>query len=258
MSGTITLGGKTLASHSNDTDEITLNVGNTSLKNDYVKLPTYSLDPAGVSGAMYFNSTSRLVRLYDGNEWVNVQEDLSPFSTYNTSSMAHSEINTQEAGSTKITTYGDPAWSVFTASSTSDFGAHDGHEGSPADWPAYIAIDFGEGIRKAVNRLDIVVHGNSFGYFELQGSNDAGSGAFYNSGTWTSLPFITSNNSQNNQNAGGQSSGYSDGTRLTFQYNNNSTYRYYRLWIKDVSQPAESLGTRVDGWAIYYWELYRV
>ena len=182
---------------------------------------------------------------------------LAPFSTVNAQSMPHTQVNTQGAGSTKITSYGASAWSKFDAVSSNDFGGHDGHDGNPADYPAYVSVYLGE-VRKAVNRLNIVVHGNSFGFFELQGSNNAGTSGTYNSGQWTSLPFVTSNNSSNNQNAGGQGSGLSDGTVLTFQYDNNIAYQSYRLWIKDNSIPSESVGTRYQGWATYYWELYRV
>lgn len=182
--------------------------------------------------------------------------DLSAFSTFNTSSMSHSQVNTQGQGSTKITANGASAWSVFDKASSNDFGGHDGHNGSPDDYPAYIAIDFAE--KKPVNRLKIHVHANSFGHFELQGSNNAGTGSFHNSGTWSSLTFSTSDNSSNNQNAGGASSGITEANALTFEYNNDTAYRYYRLWIKDNSQPSESIGTRYSGWASYYWELYRV
>jgi hypothetical protein len=181
---------------------------------------------------------------------------LAPFSTVNAQSMPHTQVNTQGAGSTKISSYGASAWSKFDAANSNDFGGHDGHDGNPVDYPAYVSVYLGE-VRKAVNRLNIVVHSNSFGYFALQGSNNAGTSGTYNSGQWTTLPFITSNNSQNNENAGGQASGYSDTTVLTFQYDNNIPYQSYRLWIKDSSQPDESLGTRYTGWATYYWELYR-
>src|SRR6056300_574941 len=253
MAGTLKVGGKVLATHNSETDEVSLVV-----KGGLI-IPSHSSNPTSSNlSELYFNTEYNNLKIFTSTGWNDVFNDLSSFSRFNTSSMAHSTINTQEAGSTKITTYGASAWSVIDSSSTSQFGAHDGHDGSPADWPAYIAIDFGAGIKKPINRLDIVIHGNSFGYFELQGSNDAGTGTFYDSGTWTSLTFVTSNNSQNNQNAGGSGSGYSDGTRLTFQYNNNQNYRYYRFWIKDNSTPSQSIGTKLDGWAIYYWELYRV
>jgi hypothetical protein len=182
---------------------------------------------------------------------------LAPFSTVNTQSMPHTQVNTQGAGSTKISTYGASAWSKFDASSSNDFGGHDGHDGTPADFPAYVSVYLGTQ-RYAVNRLDLTLHGNSFGYFVLQGSNDADTSGTYNSGTWTTLQFVTSNNSQNNENAGGGGSGYADGTVLTFEYNNNIPYKSYRMEIKDISTPSQSLGTTHNGWAMYYWELYRV
>ena len=179
--------------------------------------------------------------------------NLDPFGVFNTSSMPHSEVNTQEMGSNKISGNGASAWSIFNKNN-SMFGGHDGHDGA-SDYPAYIAIDLGE--VKPINRLNIHIHQNSFGYFELQGSNNAGSGTFYNAGTWTSLPFSTSSLAQGNQNAGGASSALGEGTSLVYQYNNDTAYRYYRLKILDNSKQTESVGTRQSGWAIYYWELYR-
>lgn len=234
---------------------LTLDGSVVSLSGDYLRIPLADSDPTGAEGAMYFDTDTKATRIHNGTAWQNMALDLSPFSTFNTSSMSHSQVNTQGAGSTKITNNGASAWSVFSKASSADFGGHDGHNGSPDDYPAYIAIDFGQS--KAVNRLKIFLHANSFGYFDLEGSNDAGSGSFHNSGNWIALTFTTSNNSSNNQNAGGTGSGLSEGSSLTFEYNNNVPYRYYRMKIKDNSRPAQTLGTSYGGWASYYWELYR-
>jgi hypothetical protein len=237
-----------------------LNTNMTSVQNvvhsDRIRLQTHTTEPSNPSaGDMYYH-TGLGLKMYDGSGWTIVGVDLSPFSNIVTTSMPHSCVNTTEAGSGAITTYGCAAISQPSYSS-GEFGMHDGHEGAPADWPAYGAVYIGSA--KPVNRMDLTVHNNSMGHFELQGSNDAStSGTFYNTGTWTSLPFVTSNNSQGNQNGGGQSSGYSDGHVLTFEYNNNTPYTHYRIWIKDGSKPAEAVGTRYVGWADYYWRLYRV
>jgi hypothetical protein len=219
-----------------------------------VRLASLASDPTGVTGGMYFNTASGAVKVYDGSAWDQIQA-LTPFSTMNSRYQPHTQVNTQGAGSSKISTYNATAWSEFNSAGSTQFGGHDGHDGSPADYPAYVAVYLGG--RHAVNRLNLVLHSNSYGFFELQGSNNSGTGGSYTTGSWTSLPFVTSNNSQNNQNAGGQSSGYGDGTVLTYQYNNDIAYSSYRLWIKDNSQPSESVGTRTAGWATYYWELYR-
>jgi hypothetical protein len=227
------------------------------LDNGLLGLYRATADPtATAAGQMYFNTTSGAVKVYDGSAWDQIQA-LTPFSTINTRYQPHTQVNTQNAGSAKITSYGAPAWSNFDGGSAGGnyFGGHDGHGGSPNDYPAYVAVYLGG--RHAVNRLNLVLHGNHFGYFQLQGSNNSGTGGSYDAGSWTSLPFVTSNGSQSNQNAGGQSSGLGDGTVLTYQYNNDIAYSSYRLWIKDSSQPSESLGTRYTGWATYYWELYR-
>lgn len=219
-----------------------------------VRLASLASDPTGVTGGMYFNSTSGAVRVYDGSAWDQIQA-LTPFSTINSRYQPHTQVNTQGASSTKISTYGATAWSEFNSAGSTQFGGHDGHDGSPTDYPAYVAVYLGG--RHAVNRLNLVLHSNHYGYFELQGSNNSGTDGSYTTGSWTSLPFVTSNVSTQAQHAGGQASGYSDGTVLTYQYNNDIAYSSYRLWIKDSSQAGESLGTRYTGWATYYWELYR-
>ena len=182
---------------------------------------------------------------------------LVPFSNILTTSLPHSGINTTEAGSTSITSFGTAAMSQ---SGTSAFGAHDGHEGSPADWPAYLAVYVGGTYGKvACNQLQITVHANSFGNFTLQGSNNADtSGVFYNTGTWTSLPFTYKGSTQNSQNAGGSGSGLSEYQILTFKYDNNLGYSHYRLYITDSNLPSETANTEFAGWASYNWKLSRV
>jgi len=225
------------------------------LDNGLLGLYRATSDPTPTAaGQMYFNTTSGVVKVYDGSAWDQIQA-LTPFSTINSRYQPHTQFGTLGAGSTKISTYGATAWSEFNSSNSTQFGGHDGHNGSPTDYPAYIAVYLGG--RHAVNRLNLVLHSNSFGNFELQGSNNSGTGGSYSTGSWTSLPFVTSNVSTNAQHAGGQYSGYGDGTVLTYQYNNDIAYSSYRLWIKDSSQAGESLGTRYTGWATYYWELYR-
>tara|TARA_R110001606_G_scaffold237485_2_gene385511 strand:- start:678 stop:2177 length:1500 start_codon:yes stop_codon:yes gene_type:complete len=227
------------------------------LDNGLLGLYRATADPtATAAGQMYFNTTSGAVKVYDGSAWDQIQA-LTPFSTVNTRYQPHTQVNTQGAGAPKITSYGAAAWSAYDGGSSGGtyFGGHDGHNGNGTDYPAYVAVYLGG--RHAVNRLNLVLHSNHFGYFELQGSNNSGTGGSYDAGSWTSLPFITSNVSTQAQHAGGQYSGYSDGTVLTYQYNNDIAYSSYRLWIKDASQAGESLGTRYTGWATYYWELYR-
>ena len=230
------------------------------VRSDRIRVHTASSNPSSPGqGDMYYDTSAASLKVYTGTAWVNFSPDIEAFSNIVSTNMAHHSINTQQAGSTRITNHGAAAISVTTTPTTnSDFGLHGGHAGSSV-FPQYHGIYLGSNNAKAVNRMDFLVHGNCFGYFELQGSNNAGtSGAFVNTGNWTSLAFTTSNNSQNNQNCGGQSSGLTEFSTLTFQYTNNTTYTHYRIWIKDISQPAESLGTRYGGYAAYQWRLYRV
>ena len=210
---------------------------------------------------MYFNSTSKNVRYYNGTSWQDVSVDLTPFTDLLTTSMPHSGINVTEAGIRTETASFTGATDNNITNTSSGFGWHDGHDGSPDDWPAYIAVyiggDYPSG--KPVNQIQVSVHGNHFGYFELQGSSDANtSGTFYNTGNWTSLTFNPTGSSYSVQNGGGQSSGNSDGTVLTFNYTNTTPYTHYRVWFKDGSQPTEALGTRYVGWASYGWRMNRV
>lgn len=239
----------------------TLNAVNVTnhVRSDRIRVHAASSNPSSPSqGDMYYDTSAACLKVYTGTAWVNVA-DFEAFSNIVTTNMAHHSIHTQQAGSTRISTHGAAAISVTTTPTTnSDFGLHGGHAGSSV-FPQYHGIYLGSNNAKAVNRMDFVIHANCFGHFELQGSNDAGtSGAFVNTGNWTSLAFTTSNNSRNNQNCGGQGSGLSEFSALTFQYTNNTTYTHYRLWIKDISQPTESLGTRYGGYAGYQWRLYRV
>lgn len=182
----------------------------------------------------------------------------SAFSSILTSSMPHSGINVTEAGIRTETASFTGATDNGITTTGSGFGWHDGHEGSPNDWPAYIAVYIGGTYPsgKAVNKLKISVHGNCFGNFELQGSNNADtSGTFYNTGSWTSLTYNSSGSSYSTQNGGGGSSGNSDGTVLTFNYTNSTRYTHYRIWFKDNSQPGSS--GSLTGWAAYGWEMTR-
>jgi len=205
---------------------------------------------------------------YGGGIWslYDVQQEVStstwggsllPFSNIVSTSLPHSGINTTEAGSTAITSFGTAAMSQ---TSTATFGGHDGHDGGPADWVAYLAVYVGGSVGKvAVNQLKICIHANCFGNFVLQGSNNAStSGVFYNTGSWSDLPFTPKYSSHMMQNAGGTSSGLSERQVLVFNYNNDVGYTHYRLLILDSNLPSETPGTEMSGWAAYNWELLRV
>lgn len=233
----------------------------------YFDLPAGTTAQRPVSpliGAMRYNTTLDAAEIYTSAGWSVVGVDLSPFTQINTTAMLHSDSpNLTSNGSTRITNYGgssaidNRAWSYPGLSITDGFSSHGGHAGSSV-YPIYGAVYLGS-TPKAVNQLKASLHGNSWGYFELQGSNDANTtGDFKFTGTWTSLTFVSSNNGSNNQNMGGNSSGYGDGTVLTFTYFNNTPYTHYRIWIKDSSRPNTALGTFYGGSAGYGWQLNRV
>jgi len=185
--------------------------------------------------------------------------NLSLFTQANIVTMPHSIVGTgvgtgmQDAGSSTITESG------FAAPSRTDnpiYHTHGGHSGTNA-YPMHWAVYLDE--EKPVNRLSVKVHGNSWGYFELAGSNDSGSSTgFATNGTWTNLSFVSSNNGSNNQNMGGSTSGLSEKFELLFTYNNNTPYRAYRIKILDSSRPNQGQGSISGGSASYNWRLDRV
>ena len=195
--------------------------------------------------------------------WVSTP-NLPRFTQVNSLGMQHSIVNAaagglQAQGSTKISLLGTKAPS-YDFSSTTDYGfnTHGGH-GGVTNFPMYWAVYLGT-TPQAVNEFKVTVHANCWGYFELAGSNDAGtSGSFATAGTWTNLTFVTSNNIlSNTQNMGGNASGYSDGRVLTFTYDNNIPYTHYRVKILDSSRPNQALGSIYNGAAAYGWQLNRV
>jgi hypothetical protein len=221
----------------------------------------------GGGGSHQFGNTggsggSGIVVISYNKGWVNTP-NLPSFTQVNSLGMLHSIVNAAAGGmqlqgqSTRISLLGTKAPSydmrLGTAYNFSTHGGHGGVTNFPMFWAVYLGIT-----PQAVNQLKVMVHSNSWGYFELAGSNDAGTGAnFATDGNWFNLPFVTSNNISNNQNMGGSISGYTDGTILTFTYNNNIPFTHYRIKLLDVSRPNQALGTLYGGGASYGWQLNR-
>lgn len=194
--------------------------------------------------------------------WVSTP-NLRRFTQVNSMGMLHSIVNAgaggmQAQGSTRISLLGTKAPSYPMEYGTEyGFSTHGGH-GGVSNFPMFWAVYLGT-TPQAVNELKVMVHANCWGYFELAASNDAGTGAnFATAGNWFNLPFITSNNIANNQNMGGTGSGYSDGTILTFSYNNDIPFTHYRIRLIDISRPNQAVGTSYGGAAAYGWQLNRV
>ena len=241
--------------------DLVSNATSLGIHSDQIVLPSGTTDPTQnlTAGGMYFNSSSSMTRVYNGNTWGDVSVDLSPFGSLLTTSMPHSGVNVSEAGIRTETASFTGATDNGPNNLGVGFGWHDGHEGSPADWPAYIAVYIGNQYPggKPVNKLRFCIHGNSFGNFELQGSNDANtSGTFYNTGNWTSIPFQPTGSYYSNQNGGGSGSGISESSVITFLYTNSTPYTHYRIWFKDNSTNGSS--GNYGGWACYGWEMSRV
>jgi hypothetical protein len=218
--------------------------------------------PTATTGMMRYNSTFNLMEFYNGTSWVQMGSgDLATAQCINNTSMCHSVY--QPAGTTGllgqgspcISLYGSGAPSMATSNTSQHFGTHGGHCGA-VDFPGYWAVHLGGA--RAVNQLKVWIHANSWGYFELQGSNNSGNASGFNqSGNWTTLSFLCSNNS-NCQNMGGYSSGCADGTVFSFWYTNNVPFSAYRIKILDSSRQVNPFGTYFGGAAGYVWQLNRV
>ena len=168
---------------------------------------------------------------------------------------ASGTLGLQGQGSGCISLYGAAAPSMAISNTGNQFATHGGHCGA-SDYPGYWAVHLGGA--RAANQLKVWIHANSWGYFELQGSNNSGNASGFNqSGNWTTLSFLCSNNS-NCQNMGGNASGCTDGTVFSFWYTNDVPFAAYRIKVLDSSRQTQSLGTTYGGSAGYVWQLNRV
>jgi hypothetical protein len=223
---------------------------------------TVAQRPTPVSGMLRYNSDYNLMEFYNGACWVQMGSgDLATGFCFNNLSMCHDvyraagTLGLQGQGSGCISLYGAAAPSMPTSNTGYQFATHGGHCGV-SDYPGYWGVNLAAA--KAVNQLKVWIHANSWGYFELQGSNNSGNASgFATNGTWTTLSFLCSN-SGNYQNMGGNSSGCSDGTVFTFWYTNNVPFQAYRIKVLDSSRPTQALGTTYAGSAGYIWQLNRV
>jgi hypothetical protein len=218
--------------------------------------------PSACTGMMRYNTSYNLMEFYNGSTWVQMGSgDLATGFCFNNLSMCHDvyraagTLGLQGQGSACITIYGPATPSMPTSNTGFQFATHGGHCGI-TDFPGYWGVNLGAA--RAVNQLKVWIHANSWGYFELQGSNNSGNASgFATNGTWTSLSFLCSN-SNNCQNMGGNSSGCTDGTIFTFWYTNDVPFQAYRIKVLDSSRPNTALGTYYGGSAGYIWQLNRV
>jgi len=218
--------------------------------------------PSACTGMMRYNSTFNLMEFYNGTSWVQMGSgDLATAQCINNTTMCHSVYQAAGTsgligqGSGCISLYGAAAPSMATSNTSYQFGTHGGHCGI-SEYPLYWAVHLGGA--RGVNQLKTYIHSNSWGYFELQGSNNSGNASGFNqSGNWTTLSFLCSNNS-NCQNMGGNASGCADGTVFNFYYTNNVTFSAYRIKVLDSSKQMCPLGNFYGGSAGYVWQLNRV
>lgn len=222
--------------------------------------------PASPSnGNLRFNSETNLLETWNSTAgWSNIGVDLTPFTQHNTTALAHSLVNPagstglQGQGGAKISSNGVAAPSVLNTSFSygGDFATHGGHSGANS-FPMYWA--FYNPVARPVNQLRIWIHANSWGYFFLEGSNDSGNaGNFATAGNWTRLTMTSTTYPIGNENMGGFSSGYGDGTSWTYNYANNTPYLAYRIVMRDASRGNQALNSYLGGAAGYGWQFNRV
>jgi hypothetical protein len=222
--------------------------------------------PASPSnGHLRFNTETNLMESWNSTAgWSNIGVDLTPFTQHNTQALAHNIVTPGGGtgligqGSTRISTYGSVAPTVPNTSSftSGEFGSHGGHSGANS-YPTYWA--FYNPVARPVNQLRIWIHSNSWGYFFLEGSNDStNSGNFATTGNWTRLTMTSTTYPVGNENMGGFSSGYGDGTSWTYTYANNTPYLAYRITMRDASRGNQALNSYLGGAAGYAWQFNRV
>jgi hypothetical protein len=218
--------------------------------------------PSATTGMIRYNSTFNLMEFYNGTSWVQMGSgDLAMAQCINNTTMCHSvyqasgTLGLQGQGSNCISLYGAAAPSMAVSNTGNQFATHGGHCGA-SDYPGYWAVHLGGA--RAANQLKVWIHANSWGYFELQGSNNSGNASGFNqSGNWTTLSFLCSN-INNCQNMGGNASGCADGTVFSFWYTNDVPFSAYRIKVLDSSRQTQPLGTTYGGSAGYVWQLNRV
>lgn len=217
-----------------------------------------------IAGMTRYNSETGKIEYWNGSAWISIGTDLSSFTQLNTTSLAHSVVNQPgtigflDQGSSLISTYGAAAPSIVYNSIpyNQNFSSHGGHSGV-GSYPMYWA--FYSPTEKPVNQLKIRIHGNSWGYFEVYGSNDSGnSSGFATNGNWYKLILSSTTYPFGNENMGGYSCGYADGTEFIYNYSNNIPYKAYRVKILDASRGNQAFGSYYGGAANYMWQFNRV
>jgi hypothetical protein len=79
---------------------------------------------------------------------------------------------------------------MAVSNTDNQFATHGGHCGA-SDYPGYWAVHLGGA--RAANQLKVWIHANSWGYFELQGSNNSGKLSFQSVNKQVPTP-VASNN----------------------------------------------------------------
>ena len=158
----------------------------------------------------------------------------------------NSTTSTQWSSAVGDYAYPSQVWDFDRKSGTGNgFALHGGHEGQ-ANFPHHVAIDMSDSYPTGIvlDQFYLIVHQNSFGYFDVYGTNTPiDYGNYRDNDNWTLIA--------SNLNGGGQSSGISDGTGRSQNFSNTTAYTAYKIVIKDVARPSQSVGSNYNGYASY-------
>lgn len=142
--------------------------------------------------------------------------------------------------------YPSQVWDFDRKSGTGNgFALHGGHEGQ-SNYPHHVAIDMSDSYPTGIvlDQFYLIVHQNSFGYFDVYGTNNKiDYGNYRDNDIWTLLA--------SNLNGGGTGSGISDGTGRSQNFTNTTAYTAYKIVIKDNARPNQSVGGNYGGYASY-------
>ena len=213
-------------------------------KSDRLGMPTGTSNPASANaGDSYFNTTNKIIRVYDGTSWIDVAAGGSqPTDGGNGNGALHS--NSTFANATGVTnntmTQYQGSW-IRDAGGSGDlwiygagalnganFSVHTGHAGAGGtQWPLWIVIQVSTSTPRVLNQVEWIKHLNAVGNIDVYGSNNAITSSNYNDEnqyTWLGRG-----------HGGGQGS-EADGTVKTIHFNHWAWgYRWYALKLIDYN-----------------------
>ena len=213
-------------------------------KSDRLGMPTSSSNPSSPSvGDAYFNTTNKIIRIYDGTVWVDVAAGGGqPTDGGNGNGALHANsVSTNATGVTNNTMQQYQGSWIRDAGGSGDlwnygaggtgagnFSVHTGHSGSGGgQWPLWLVIQVSTTTPRVLNQVEWIKHLNACGNVDVYGSNNNITASNYNDEneyTWLGRG-----------HCGGQSS-EADGSVKTIHFNHWAWgYKWYALKIVDYN-----------------------